>query len=559
MITAIGDPKASMPNNWFIIMFLSCKLLSSTEFFTSVTFTNKTRISNYFVQKPSRVKMFSSISEILSWLLLALVFVYLSKWLKIYNKCGVVFLNIPGPKAYPLIGSAYRFIITKREERYALKLKLHNQFPTIMSLWFGQTPQVHLKRAEHLEKILCNSKEHLQKGWVYEMMRPWMGDGLIMSTGDKWHRMRKMLTPAFHFGILDRFCEIFAEKADDFVDKINEFSDTGKSFRIHSMITEATLEIVAEAAMGTTVYSLDSNFGQYLDDVHVASELVIKRMITPWHYIQFVYNLSRSGRKYVECCDNMNDYVNKVIENRRVARNNQTIVDHSAIKKHRPAFLDLLLTESEKPETPLTNIEIIDEVQNLMAAGYDTTASTISWVLYVLGRNLDIQEEVFSEIQSIFNNSTKKNTTQDLNQLDLLDRVIKETLRLYPPVPFFARTLSDDVQLDHDYLLPKGTSIAVETTLLHRDPRYFPDPERFDPDRFLPDNVHGRHPLAYIPFSAGARNCIGQKFGVYMMKSVLVALIKNFQFKGVGNEEVQIDEITAKPLYGVELLCSRRL
>lgn len=282
-------------------------------------------------------------------------------------------------------------------------------------------------------------------------------------------------------------------------------------------------------------------------------------MITPWHYIQFVYNLSRSGRKYVECCDNMNDYVNKVIENRRVARNNQTIVDHSAIKKHRPAFLDLLLTESEKPETPLTNIEIIDEVQNLMAAGYDTTASTISWVLYVLGRNLDIQEEVFSEIQSIFNNSTKKNTTQDLNQLDLLDRVIKETLRLYPPVPFFARTLSDDVQLDHDYLLPKGTSIAVETTLLHRDPRYFPDPERFDPDRFLPDNVHGRHPLAYIPFSAGARNCIGQKFGVYMMKSVLVALIKNFQFKGVGNEEVQIDEITAKPLYGVELLCSRRL
>lgn len=499
--------------------------------------------------------MHSSISEILSWLLLALVFSFTVKWLKNHNIFRLKFLNIPGPKAYPVIGSAYLFIIAKREDRYALKLKLHSQFPVIMSLWLGNIPYVHLKRAEHLEKILSNSKEHLQKDWSYELMRPLLGDGLIMSSGEKWHKMRKMLTPAFHFGILQRFCDIFAEKAEDLVENIQQFADTGKSFRMYSLITKSTVEIIAEAAMGTKIHSTDTNFDLYSDSVRLASELIIQRMTTPWHYVQFIYDWSKSGRMFAECCRNISAYTSQVIETKQSTRNN----DKSPLKKEKPAFLDLLLIESEKPETPLTNNEIRDEVTTFLGAGYETTATAISWVLYILGRHPDIQEELFAEIQTVFNDSTRRGTTQDLNQLELLDRVIKETLRLYPPVPFFGRQLSEDVQLDDQYRIPKGTNIEVPITLLHRDPRYFPDPERFDPNRFLPENVRGRHPLAYIPFSAGSRNCIGQKFAIYEMKTFLYTLIRNFKFRGVGNEEVQIDEITARPLYSVELVCNKRL
>lgn len=140
-----------------------------------------------------------------------------------------------------------------------------------------------------------------------------------------------------------------------------------------------------------------------------------------------------------------------------------------------------------------------------------------------------------------------------------LERCIKEGLRLYPAVPKVGRILNDDVQLD-EYKVPKGCVIGIQIFFLHRDERFFPDPEKFDPDRFLPENTHGRHPFAYIPFSAGHRNCIGQKFALNEEKSVLSSIFRNYRVTSVDSrEDVKIiSELILRPHNGINVTIEKR-
>lgn len=192
--------------------------------------------------------------------------------------------------------------------------------------------------------------------------------------------------------------------------------------------------------------------------------------------------------------------------------------------------------------------------------GHDTTTAGISWTIFLVGLHPQVQEKIFQEMDSIFKDSDRNATLNDLNEMKYLDRVIKEALRLYPAVPKVGRLLSEDVQLD-EYKIPKGCMIAVHIYSLHRDERFFPDPEKFDPDRFLPENIIGRHPFAYIPFSAGSRNCIGQKFAVYEEKSVLSSIFRNFRLNSVDNpEKVKIvSEIILRPLNGINVTIEKRI
>ncbi|RXG69178.1 cytochrome P450 4V2, partial [Armadillidium vulgare] len=240
----------------------------------------------------------------------------------------------------------------------------------------------------------------------------------------KWHQRRKMLTPTFHFKILEDYVEIFNQQSQIFVKNLQSNCD-GKPFDIYPRIILCTLDII----MG----------------------------------------------------------------------------------KKRMSFLDLLLEYSEDHEI-LSDEDIREEVDTFMFEGHDTTAASVNWTLYLLGQHPEIQNKAYEEIESIFGSSDRDATSSDIREMKYLECCIKESLRLFPSVPAFGRELNEDVIIE-GYTVPKGTSTMIFVYQLHRDPEVFPDPNTYKPERFFPENYANRSPYAYIPFSAGPRNCIGrQKF-----------------------------------------------
>lgn len=176
---------------------------------------------------------------------------------------------------------------------------------------------------------------------------------------------------------------------------------------------------------------------------------------------------------------------------------------------------------------------VCEEVDTLTFEGFDTTSTGIMFTIFMLGQHQDIQERVYEEVNCISNDDM--NVT-DYSAWKYLDCVIKESLRLYPPVPYISRKVVRETKVGK-LLLAKDTEIAIHIFDIHRDPKHFPDPERFDPDRFIPENTINRHPYAYIPFSAGLRNCIGQRFAMLELKIFIAAIVKHYKIIPVTKRE----------------------
>ncbi|KAL6446196.1 hypothetical protein ACFW04_001078 [Cataglyphis niger] len=211
---------------------------------------------------------------------------------------------------------------------------------------------------------------------------------------------------------------------------------------------------------------------------------------------------------------------------------NNVALDVICGKRKRKAFLDLLLDQNEKDEVPLTEDELRAQVDTFMFEGHDTTAVAITWTLFLLGNNFEHQEKVHEELEEVFKDLKTPASLKELSQLKYLDRIIKETLRLFPSVPMITRKLTKDIKMD-GYTLPKGVTVILAINLLHKNPEVWSDPNKFDPDRFLPDNSKYRNPYAYVPFSAGPRNCIGQRFALLEEKTILTAILRKWRVKSV--------------------------
>ncbi|XP_069683152.1 cytochrome P450 4C1-like [Periplaneta americana] len=178
--------------------------------------------------------------------------------------------------------------------------------------------------------------------------------------------------------------------------------------------------------------------------------------------------------------------------------------------------------------------------------GHDTTYSGLSWAIQLLGEHQKVQEKVFEEMERIFGASKRAPTKEDLQDMKYLECVIKETLRLYPSAPSIGRRANSDIQIGK-YTIPAGISVWIQIFFIHRKPEYFPNPEEFDPDNFLPERVRERHPYAYLPFSAGPRSCLGRKYAITEMKTLLSYLVRSFKFRSVNKTK------DLPPVFGLTL------
>ncbi|XP_069949155.1 cytochrome P450 4c3-like isoform X1 [Cherax quadricarinatus] len=489
-----------------------------------------------------RNDVLSFLPDLITYTTLTLVVAIVLPWLIRRQRKIWLIEQIPGPKALPILGNALEVTVEPREVFQAIicSARVWKHHTSLVRAWAGPFPLVQMTNCRTAEVIL-SSQKHLDKSREYNFLHPWLGTGLLTSTGSKWHSRRKLLTPAFHFKILEDFVEVFNNQSNKMVQKLQQKAD-GRPFDIFPFVTLCTLDIICETAMGCNINAQDNSDSHYVKAVYRIGALVQLRQARPWLQPNIFFRLSGYAKEQDACLKILHKFSYDTIRSRRreylemkqkkdAASSEEDVIG----KKKRLAFLDLLLEYSEQ-QTALSDNDLREEVDTFMFEGHDTTAAAINWSLYLIGCYPEIQARVDEELQSIFGDSDRPVTMADLREMKYTENCIKEALRLFPSVPILARELKEEVVIDN-YRIPAGTTVMVVTYSLHRDPAQFPKPEVFDPDRFLPENVSKRHPYAYIPFSAGPRNCIGQKFALMEEKILLSNILRKFRVESVTRRE----------------------
>uniref|UniRef100_A0A8C1TGN6 aromatase n=1 Tax=Cyprinus carpio TaxID=7962 RepID=A0A8C1TGN6_CYPCA len=404
---------------------------------------------------------------------------------------------IPGmPGAYPIIGNALQFKANAGDFfNQIIEDTNENRHLPLAKVWVGPVPFLILYHAENIEVVLSNSR-HLDKSYSYRFLHPWLCTGLLTSTGEKWCNWRKMLTPTFHFSILSNFLE--------------------RAINCFSYITLCALDIICETEMGKKIYAQSNSDFEYVQSVYKMSDIITKRQRAPWLWPDWIYNKLEEGKEHYRRLKILHSFTASFTSSEPDSDSDQG-------PRKRQAFLDMLLKTAYEDGQNASHEDIQEEVDTFMFEGHDTTAASMNWALHLIGSHPEVQKAV----QMLVN---------DLKKLRYLECVIKESLRIFPSVPLFARSICKTCHIN-GLKVPKGVNAVIIPYALHRDPCYFPEPEMFRPERFLPENSKGRHPYAYIPFSAGPRNCIGQRFAMMEEKIVLAMILRHFDVEACQSRE----------------------
>ncbi|EFA09279.1 cytochrome P450 4c3 isoform X2 [Tribolium castaneum] len=450
---------------------------------------------------------------------------FITKYLKKLKQNKDFYQNIRGPRGLPILGSALDFKTTKDVLQNLINYT--RDYGEVVTAQIGPFHRyILVSNYDFLECVLSSTKLS-SKSHNYNFLRPWLGTGLLTSDGAKWKTHRRILTPAFHFQILEQFIEVFEKCGNTLLEKLRNEVDK-ETCDIYPYVTMCTLDIICESIMGISINAQEDSTSDYVQSVKNVCRIMVERSISPLQMCPFMYPLTKNYWTEKKSLKILHKQTNDVINARRKELESSKEVssyEENFTKKKKP-FLDLLL-ETKIDNRLLTQEEIREEVDTFMFEGHDTTASAVSFTLFCLANNLESQQKAFEEQQAIFGNIQNVTASYtDLQNMKYLEQVIKEALRLYPSVPFYGREITENVEYDGK-LLPKGDILLIFAFGIHRNEKYFPNPEKFDPDRF--HNMDNKTPYAYIPFSAGPRNCIGQKFAMLEMKSTVSKVLRQYK------------------------------
>ncbi|XP_020295585.1 cytochrome P450 4C1-like [Pseudomyrmex gracilis] len=478
---------------------------------------------------------------IIALLLLGVFILLLYHYSVQYGRFGRFINQLPGMPTRPIIGNTLEFLISP-EKLWKLNRHLSEIYYPIHRMWFFTSGQVSIRHPNDLEAILGNMTQHLAKGELYDPLVPWLKTGLLTSTGQKWQRRRKILTPAFHFSILKQYIDVLIDEGNRMVNDILTKIKDSTVTDLMSFVSHHTLNAICETSMGISLETMGESQEQYRQAIHDMGTILLYRTWRPWFRSDMLFALSPMGKLHTKSLDILHKFTNKVITERKQYHertNGQYLkfqtneADSDEVigtRKKRLAMLDLLIASAH--ENQLSDADIREEIDTFMFEGHDTVAMGIIFSLLLLAEHKDVQDRVREEVDEVMENNGGKLTMTALQNLPYLERCLKESLRLYPSVPFISRVVSQDVKLQ-SYTIPAGTVLHINIFDTHRDPKFWEDPEKFDPDRFLTENVRNRHPYSYVPFSAGPRNCIGQRFAMLELKAVIASLVHKFHLEPI--------------------------
>jgi cytochrome P450 len=392
---------------------------------------------------------------------------------------------------------------------------------------FGPFRAVMANRSEDIEHVLVKNHENYVKGRNYEPLKLTLGDGLVTSEGELWRSQRKLVQPAFHHRSLAGFADTMARASGDLLARWK--IDSTVQTDIHQEMMRLTFRIVGLTLFSTDVEGAADRIGAALGFMLRWTDDRAGAFVRWPLWLPTPGNLAYRRHKKV-----FDDLIFGLIRERR-SKDQKDVGD----------LLDMLMA-TDMPEQLVR-----DEALTLAVAGHETTANALSWTFYLLSKHPDIERRLFEEVRTVLGDRSP--TLADLPQLEFTERVIKESMRLFPPVWGFERQAVAEDEIAGQRVGPSTFVMMIPYTL-HRDPAYWDNPEGFDPDRFLPDREKERPRFAYIPFGGGPRVCIGNAFAMMEAKIILASIVAHHRLELVpGHRIVEDASITLRPKYGVQV------
>ncbi|GAB6029202.1 hypothetical protein CHUAL_004975 [Chamberlinius hualienensis] len=384
------------------------------------------------------------------WTVVFLFVLYLLQRLIRY----LLFVNsLPGPKGSFLLGNAWRFLVPSEDIMKIFQDSIVEfQDKPFVCFWILNKTYIFVFSPEAVQVIL-NSTVNIRKSSIYNLTNHWLGDGLLTSNGRKWHEHRKLLTPSFHLEILNSFVPSFNYHSSILTDKLKDKCDNGL-FDVVPYIALCALDIICETTMGTRLNAQLNSNTDYVKAIDKLGHLLLYRSARPWLHFDWLYKLTPAGRLQQNCLNVVRKFTNNIINERMKTRKlcirNSVFNTVEQVNGKRPklALLDKLLDLMEQEPTAFSHKEIREQVDTFVFEGHDTTATCITWTLFLLGHHISIQHKVHKELDEIFVDDINRDiVSSDFPKMKYLKAVIEESLRIFSPVALFGRTLDHEIQL----------------------------------------------------------------------------------------------------------------
>jgi cytochrome P450 len=405
----------------------------------------------------------------------------------------------PGPPRRHPLGHA----LALRRDPLAFLTQLSREHGDVARFRLGPV-DVHLvSRPEWIRDVLVTHAHLFHKGRGLERAKRLLGEGLLTSEDPVHLRQRRMMQPAFHRDRIAGYADVMTEHAE----KMSGRWRDGETRDVAQEMSRLTLAIVGRTLFDSDVESEAEEIGAALT---TAIGLFGRTFSLP--FFQVVDRLPLpSNRRFAKARARIDATIGRLVAERRRAPGGRT------------DLLTLLVqaSDTEGDGTGMTDAQVRDEAVTIFLAGHETTAVALSWTFALLARHPQVAEKLHAELDEVLGENTP--TVDDLPRLEYTRRVLSESMRLFPPAWMVGRQAINDLQL-LGYDVPAGTVLLLSPYLLQRDARWWPDPRRFDPDRWSPEQEATRPKYAYFPFGGGPRLCIGESFA-WMEGELLIATI----------------------------------
>ncbi|MDN3676097.1 cytochrome P450 [Flavobacterium paronense] len=440
---------------------------------------------------------------------------------------------------YPKQLSIVRFLLKAesfRKNPIPFHTKFFNEFGDTFSLQIGKTKHVILSRDNEVaEYILQKNQKKYQKSKLQtQFLSKYLGKGLLTVNGDFWLKQRRLIQPAFHKQKMNQLVQNMQEAVTFDLKDLPE----GKEIALFPIMNSLAFNVVAKSLFHISF--IEEKLDRLKFIIEQVQDFVIKEIRLPYKAVW--YKLSGQVKKHQQLAIESDAIINEIIANRKLSN-----------QEHNDLLNMLLETRYEDSGEAMATQQLIDEIKILFIAGHETTANALTFTMHLLANHPEIQQKVFEEVLAVA--SETDDVVEQLQKLTYTNAIINESMRLYPPAWITDReNIEDDTLLG--YNIKKGTLIGVSFYELHRNPKYWKEPEVFNPERFLGDQK--KESMTYFyPFGAGPRMCIGFGFAIYEMGLTISYIVKKYKITSQ-HQSIQFNPlITLKPV-GVSVTFSKR-